>query len=281
MTKPTSRSLLREPFLHFVILGAAIFGTWALVGEPAPEPSSSSPPIVIGQERLLELESGFAASQGRRPDEVERAELLRQAVADEVLYREGIAAGLSRGDPIVRRRVIQKMRFVLERTNPAAEPTEAELDAWIASQATTRPGVPAVALRQLFFDGQERADARRDAARALAAALAGDELPDGDAFLFGHELGLRSLDRYRADLGPAFAQVVSGLPEGGWGLAESPWGWHLVQVQERRSPGDQSRAFAREQARAELARDRRREATSQAVRDLVAGYEVTVEADAP
>lgn len=281
MTAPATRSLLREPFVHFVVLGAAIFGLWFLTGDPQPAPTDGAPRIVLGAERLLELESGFATTHGRSPDEAERAELLREAAADEVLYREGIAAGLSRGDPIVRRRVVQKMRLLLEQTSAVPEPTDAELDAWIATHRSARRQVAAVALRQVFFDAQRRADPARDAAQALAAALAGGDPPDGDPFLFGHEQGLRSLDRYRSDFGPSFAQAVADLPAEAWGLAESPWGWHLVFVEQRVEPGEQTSDFARQQALADLVRQRRQQATRAAVEELVDRYEVVVEAEQP
>ena len=268
------RNLLREPFVHFVMLGAVIFGLWFVTGEP--EVSPEAPRIVLSPERVAELESGFATAHGRAPDEGERAELQREAVADEALYRQGVTLGLSRGDPIVRRRVVQKMRFLLEETSAVPEPTEAELDAWIATHRSARRQVAAVAVRQVFFDAQRRADARRDAAQALAAVRVGGEPPDGDPFLFGHEQGLRSLDRYRADFGPTFAQAVDGLSPGSWGLAESAWGWHVVLVEERVEPGEQTSAFAREQARDDLLRQRRAEATRAAIDELVASYEVEV-----
>ena len=275
-TTPTRRSLLREPFVHFVVLGAAIFGLWYLSGRS--EDDVVVPlKVVVSQERRADLEAGFASTHGREPDAAERDELLREAIADEVLYREGVAAGLTEGDPIVRRRIVQKMRYLLEETRPVPEPTEAELDAWIVTHRSARRRVPAVAVKQVFFDGQRREDARRDAALALAGVQQGGDMPDGDPFLFGHEQGLRSLDRYRADFGPAFAQATGELAVGSWGLAESPWGWHLVLVEQRLEPGEQTSAFAREQAREDLLRQRRREATDVGIDELLTRYEVVVE----
>jgi hypothetical protein len=281
VTDRPSRSLLREPFVHFVLLGAAIFALWGLVGEAEPPPSTGSVQVVLGGERILELESGFATTHGRAPSEQERAELVRDAVADEVLYREGMKAGLSRGDPIVRRRLVQKMRFLLQEMSPVPEPSEADLHDWIEARGAAGRPVPAGSIRQLFFDAEQRVDARGDAARALAVALAGDGLPEADPFLFGHELGLRDIDRFRSDFGPAFAQALLELPEGAWGLAESPWGWHLVQVLERVEPGERSSASLRTQARSELLRERREEAVRRSIDELVAGYDVTVDLAAP
>src|SRR4051812_7719118 len=94
--------LVREPLLHFALLGAAIFGAYRFVAPPA----SDAADIVITTDRIASITAQFSASHGgRAPREEELHAALDAYVRDEMLYREGIALGLDRGDPVVRNRI--------------------------------------------------------------------------------------------------------------------------------------------------------------------------------
>ena len=104
------RSLLREPLLHFLVIGAALFGLYGLVGKKEAEPAK----IVVSAERVANLADRFARTWRRPPTQEELDGLVEDDIRDEVLYREGRAAGLDRDDAVIRRRVRQKMEFLAE-----------------------------------------------------------------------------------------------------------------------------------------------------------------------
>src|SRR5690606_31157400 len=103
--------IIRSPLLHFLAIGAGLFIIYSWV---APDDEAPGRPG-----RAIVVPAGSGAL----------------FVEDEVLYREAMALGLHAADPIVRRRLIQKMRFLLEDTAPIAEPTEAELAAYLKEHA--------------------------------------------------------------------------------------------------------------------------------------------------
>src|SRR5260370_1160777 len=115
----TWRLVRREPWGHFVLLGAALL----LVYRPvAPRPPRRR------------IEGGGALGDGLRqehrrrtgalPTADEERALVQRYVDSEVLYREALAEGLDRGDLIVRRRLVQKMEFLLGAGADGREPTD-------------------------------------------------------------------------------------------------------------------------------------------------------------
>ena len=127
------KSWLREPLLHFVVLGAALFGLDALMSERTVQAGSGE--IVITQGRIESLVALFAKTWQRPPTPDELLGLVDDHVLEQALYREGMALGLDRDDTIVRRRLRQKMEFVVDDIIEQAAPTEAELEKWLAHHA--------------------------------------------------------------------------------------------------------------------------------------------------
>ena len=123
------KRLLREPLLHFLVLGAALFGLYGVVGKKDAEAPAT---IVISAERVANLADRFARTWRRPPTQQELQGLVEDDIRDEVFYREGKAAGLDRDDFLIRRRVRQKMEFLAE-DMAAADPSEEQLAAYLAS----------------------------------------------------------------------------------------------------------------------------------------------------
>ena len=121
--------LLREPLLHFLVLGAALFGLFGLVGKKDAEAPTK---VVISASRVATLADRFARTWRRPPSEEELQDLVEDYIRDEVFYREGRAAGLDRDDFVIRRRVRQKMEFLAE-DMAAAEPSDEQLAAYLAA----------------------------------------------------------------------------------------------------------------------------------------------------
>ena len=114
---------LRSPIVHFVIIGAALFGIVASRGRPLPAPRAvEREPIVISAERVRSMQADFSQRWGAPPTAGQLTALIEHAVEDEVLYREARALALDFEDGSVRRRLIEKMRAVSDR--PGRSPEE-------------------------------------------------------------------------------------------------------------------------------------------------------------
>src|SRR5437762_10925139 len=132
MTLPLMKKLIREPFIHFLLLGAAIFIANRLVtGRADNQPGK----IVITQGQITSMVIGFSRTWQRPPTSEELDGLIRDRVREEVYCREAVAMGLDQDDPVIRRRLQQKLEFVTNDVAAAPEPTDAELTEYLKAHA--------------------------------------------------------------------------------------------------------------------------------------------------
>ncbi|MFW6067817.1 MAG: peptidyl-prolyl cis-trans isomerase [Myxococcota bacterium] len=272
---PVLRRLGREPLLHFVALGGLLFAVHGWVADRKGDDGRDA--IVIDPRFVEGLRAEQARRTGSEPTEDETEALLREFVRREALVREARRLGLDEGDPIVRRRLVQKMEFLLEGTVRVSEPTEEELRAYLRAHPDAFRAPSRIGFTHAFFGRDQREDPEGDARRALASLRAGEGRGTevGDPFLLGRRVGPKSADRIGDTFGRAFAESVAELPEGTWeGPLESAQGWHLVRVTEKRPGGTPAFDDVREQVRAAVLEARRREAYETALAEVIARYPV-------
>jgi len=230
------KKLLREPLVHFLLIGVVLFAVYAYTdrGRGGVE---SSKQIRLTFDDLAQMALLFQAQWRRDPTAEELGRLVDSRVEEEVLYREGLAMGLDKDDTIVKRRMAQKMQFLAEDVAAAREPTTLELAKWYEQNRDQFQQPPRVSFRHLYFSPDRRgARAREDAASALAQ-LAGQPEDSklvvtlADPFMFQEYYRERAPEFLGKEFGPRFALAVAKLPPGSWqGPVESGFGWHLVFV---------------------------------------------------
>ena len=230
------KQLLREPLVHFLFIGMALFATYYYL-QPSSNAAPSAQEIQLSVGDLEQLAVLFQSQWQRDPTTEEFGLLVEQKVQSEVLYREALALGLDKNDEIVKRRMAQKMQFLAEDVAAAQEPTTADLKAWYATQTDKFAMPKRVSFRHLYFSPDRRGDnARGDAAKLLAQLTDQPQavkLPEAsaDPFMFQDYYRDRAPDFLGKEFGPQFALSVAELPEGVWrGPIESGFGWHLVFV---------------------------------------------------
>jgi len=128
MQRLTIHKLLREPLLHFLIIGAGLFFLFSQADDPD---IGTDNRIVIMQADLERLADVWLRRTGRPPSAQDREQQLDQYIREQVLYSEALAMGLDKDDVIVRRRLSQKMEYLFNDLSLIAEPTETELNAFL------------------------------------------------------------------------------------------------------------------------------------------------------
>jgi len=242
------RRWLREPLLHFLILGALLFGVYGwLRGGAQATPAE----IVVSRGQLQSLQAQFQRTRQRAPTPEELQGMVEGWVREEIFYREGIAMGLDRDDPVVRRRVAQKLEFVVDGAAPTP-PTSAELQGWLAVHADRYSIEARYTLHQIYFD-VARHGASLDADVAAAhRALAAGQSPAGDPTLLPPALERIALSEVKRVFGDGFADALNSLPPGGWqGPLRSSFGLHLVKL----SAIEPARRATLDEVRAQVERD--------------------------
>jgi peptidyl-prolyl cis-trans isomerase C len=230
------KRLLREPLIHFLLVGAALFAVYHYL-QPPPAAGPSSKQIQLSLDDLAQLAALFQSQWRRDPTPKEFGGMVEQKVQSEVLYREAIAMGLDKNDEIVKRRMALKMQFLAEDVAAAREPTTDELKSWFQKNSANFAQPPRLSFRHLYFSPDRRgAHARDDAAQALAQLTGQPEdvnlgESSADPSMFQDYYRDQAPDYLGKEFGPQFAQAVQKLPSGSWqGPIESGFGWHLVFV---------------------------------------------------
>lgn len=229
--------LLREPLLHVLLIGATLFVVYYALNPKAGQRQDSNR-IAITADDLAQIRLAWMAQWQRPPTADEMSNLLDGKIREEVLFREAMALGLDKDDTIVKRRLAQKMEFVMEDASALREPEDHELRRWFAQNAQRFATPSLVTFRHLYFSPDLRgARARSDAMEGLRK-LAGkpEEAPEvkglSDPFMFQDFYAERSPDQVAGIFGTTFAQALLRLELGKWqGPVESGLGWHLVWVE--------------------------------------------------
>lgn len=230
------RGLLGEPLVHFFAAGAILFGAYWLFNEE-PEAAVGGQQIEISANDIRQMVVAWLA-QGRSPltrDQLQS--LIDQKVAEEVLFREGMALGLDRNDEIIKRRVAQKMDFLAADVASMQEPEKADLVKWFVGNADRFALPPRASFRQLYFSPDRRGSAARNDAEATLQVIAGKRADSPEVAALADPFILRAYyrnstpDQMLKEFGPSFAAELFKLEPGGWrGPIQSGYGWHLVWI---------------------------------------------------
>lgn len=275
--------LVREPLLQFLVIGAALFALQASVGagDAREGDAGDAQRIVMSAATLEGLAQEQLVRTGRRPSDTELRGLAERYVDEEVLYREALRLSLDKGDPIVRRRLVQKMQFISQDLAHIAEPSDAELEAWIGAHQGkfTTPG--RVTIEHLFFSRDRRGEAAKDEAAVLLLALQDGTARvegQGDPFVHGKRMAARSEVDLTGQFGAGFARAAMEAPVDRWaGPVESSYGWHLVRVTERFDERPASLDEVRGRVRREIVEERRAAANRDTIEKLRGQWDVAID----
>ncbi len=272
----------------FLVLGVGVFALdlWPARG------GKESHVIEVTADEVERLHARYArwtAQWGRPPTGPELQSLIAEAVDEEILYREAQRLGLDREDAIVRRRLAQKLTFVLEDSGDAAPPAADEVEAYYARHRERYRRPPRTTFDHVFLSADRRTDPAGDAMallRGIGGPADGGRFADGggwrqlgDPFMLARTYEDRTDAELAGLFGTRFADEVPALPTGDWsGPVGSTYGTHLVRVRGRTPSRTPPLDEVRDRVVADLLEERRRERGRAAYRALRDDYEVRLPA---
>ncbi|BAM92473.1 conserved hypothetical protein [Bradyrhizobium oligotrophicum S58] len=261
----TLRGLIREPLLHFLILGGLIFAADGIIHPPAKDEKV----ITVTKALRQSFIDTFDEDKQRTPSEAELQKMVEAWVASEILYREGKTLGVDRGDEMIRDRVAFKLQYLIFDQVRVPQPSDEQLQAWFAENHArfdepervsffmTPPSDEATARRYLDDIGEQReSEELRDQTRAILD---------------------RPVPSLSAGFGDGFSDGLLKMPLQQWTLLQSKDGWHVVRL-DARKPGASAKF---EDIRAEAAKiwhtEETRKRAWEAVSRLKANYTIRYE----
>jgi hypothetical protein len=275
------KTIFREPLLYFLLLGGVFFVLFQQVADDSYVSPDQREEIVVSAGQIQMLNLGFEKTWQRSPIREELDGLIQSYVREEVMYREALALGLDRDDPIVRRRLRQKLEFLSEDMVALAEPEDSELQTFLDANAETYRQPSRYSFRQVYISSNERGQNAESDAMELLGKLRSEEV---DAAAVGDSKMLQSEFINEADyeitrtLGGEFLQALKKTETGSWqGPVRSGFGLHLIYIS-KQVVGEVPQL---NEVRSQVFRDwssRQRIKTNEAIYDnLRSRYKVTVE----
>jgi len=274
------KGIFREPLVHFLLLGAALFGAYAVLNRNEPAEQNE---ILVSAGQIEMLAATFTKVWQRPPTAQELKAQIDQYVKEEMLSREAIALGLDKNDTVIRRRLQQKMEFLAEDFAAASDPSEAELVDYLANHPDQFAEEPRFTFRQVFLSSDKRGDRLRADANQLLADLkkqgTNADIPElGDSTLLPLDLVDASQRSVVSQFGSEFTRALAKLKPGEWsGPILSGYGVHLVFVSQRTESRLPALDEVREQVKRELMNERRQAANRKFLDELLKKYQVVIE----
>lgn len=219
------RKLIREPLIHF-LGGALLVFAFFWATETGRDPADYV--ISIDETDIDRLAADWQRNFRRAPTPAELDSLIEQEIAEEIYYREALRLGLDRNDPVIRRRLFTKMRFLDSENAANSAPTDAMLEQWMDEH----PGRYALSslhdFEQIYL-GQ------------ISAAAAGDIIAQlnrgarpvtfAQALSLPTKLKRASNAEISRQFGDRFAAQLQALEPGAWsGPVSSGFGLHAVRI---------------------------------------------------
>lgn len=259
----TIARLAKEPLLHFTVAGALLFMGYGWLNPSAP--SEADGPVRVGQGEIGWLRETFSSQWRRDPTDDEMTTLVGTLVQEHLLAREARALGLDQDDTIIRRRLAQKLTFLVDETTRIGDPDDLELQKYQAVNAERYRSDPRLSFQQIFYSPQRRASAMEDA-KADLARMTPTELPNGDPLPLEFSYSMLNPSSVSSLFGHSFSEAVTGLKTGVWaGPLKSAYGVHLVMVTER----EEAKPRSFEEVRSFLLDDWRRQKASDAAANYI------------
>jgi hypothetical protein len=273
--------LIREPLLQFLTIVLFLF---LLYGVLSGGKWQGERRIVVNDATVAAIVEHFRGIWQRPPTPAELKGLIDSYVSDEVRYREGLALGLDKDDPVVKRRVLQKLDVISEESTQRTAPTEGQLQAYLQSHSTVYALPGTVGFEQVMFDPVRRGSRiQAEMKVALVRLRAGAATAGlGDPSLLPGHVGGVPMDQVVRDFGEDFASALTALPVGTWGgPVRSAYGLHLVRVADR-SPGrDANLTEVRAAVARDYENDQRLRAAAEYEHRLRENYDIVFEARLP
>ena len=228
------KGVLREPLLHFFVLGAAVFALFALFDDAPPPVAGQTISVTADDARRLAAE--FEATWRRPPTPDEIDHLIEQHIREEVYVREAATLGLDQGDAVIRQRLRMKMEFLTEAGAQAVDPDDATLNAHLVAHPERFARAPLLAFEQVLLEEGTGSAAVTE----IRASLNGGRDPAQVTrpSLLPHAFPASPPQVIDGSFGTGFFEALAELPEGAWaGPVTSPFGQHLVRVTQREGGG--------------------------------------------
>lgn len=270
------RSFLRQPLLHFCVLGG-LFYAWVHFAAPVADDDART--ILVDRDVLLTLiqrrtqifDPAYAAAKLDAMTQQERALLIQDYVEEEALFREAEQLGLGEQDYVIRRRMVQKMDYAASSLGEPLALTDAQVEAFYAANQENYRTPDRLSFDHIFARTQAQTK------RVLDQLGTTNPAQLGERFAYGRSFEAVSLVEAAEIFGSAFAQAVwlRDVDETAWqGPIASDHGMHLVRLRMKTTAAQPPLNAVRKAVETDMRYEAQEAARREVLDAIIASYRV-------
>lgn len=270
------RDVMREPLVHFLLAGLAVFILFGLRGNDV-DPASRT--ITITEARVAQLAANWAQTWQRPPTPSELDGLIRDDIKEEIYYREAKRLGLDENDLVIRRRLRSKMEFLARSEAENAQPDDQELQALLDRNPAKYALDARYSFDQIYLSANDE-DATKARAKVIAAELAKgvDWTQLGDSISLPRTVDDQSRSDVARTFGEDFPAALGSLERERWsGPIASGFGLHLVRIRRVDLPQKPKLADVRQKVENDWRAETIRNREAKAYQALLDGYTIRID----
>jgi len=276
------KRLYEEPLVHFLLLGAILFGVFTLVNDEGSSIDTNRIEVTMGD--IDRLAQGWTRRWNRAPTETELQGLVDSYIKEEIYYREALALGLDREDTIIRRRMMQKLEFLTNDIAALNIPDDTELNKYFLENQDNYQQPAQLSFSYIYFNHDNRGqNAIKDASDVLtkiseSSANSIDVSNYGDSFMRKKDFALVTQDEVTRLFGEEFSEQLFRTPVARWqGPIKSAYGLHLVRIDKRIDAHLPALSSVIDKVRTGWEFEHRQKANAQMYQVMKSRYEIVVE----
>lgn len=269
------KRILHEPLLHFVIVGSLLFFYLSS------NDTQTKPQVVISQGKINQLTAQYTKTRQRAPSSEELKALIDNQIREDLAFEHGVKMGLVENDSIIKRRVQQKIEFMLNDSIANIEPSREELQAYLETHKEQFTIAPVYSFKHIYINPEKHEDTDAFIKKLQTQNLNEIYKSSGDSMMIESEYVEISTYQIARLFGRKFAKNLDDIALGSWqGPVQSGYGLHLVII-DKKTP---AHVATLEEMEATIKREYRAETQKKAIDsfydELRTQYSVTVEKEA-
>ncbi len=268
---------LREPIVHFIALGALLVFIHNLWSDWQGVQGRT---IAVSASEIERLSQAWASTSGRAPSDKDRDYIIDQYVKEEVLVREAKRLGLDEGDVIMRRRLAQKMDFLIGAESESEDASDSELRQFYDENKEQFASNERRSFNHIYLSPEKYGDGiERQARRVLEQLTAGVDWKSlGDPFIQKRSYAVIPQAEVGRLFGPGFAAALFATKPGEWsGPIGSAFGLHLVKIETIDDALQADFEMIKPQVKEAWRAQQQLELKAQKIDNLVSDYTIIVE----
>jgi hypothetical protein len=278
------KSLAKEPLVHFLGIGAVLFLLFGLVGEPM---ENNERRIEITEQDINRLSTNWQRQWNRPPSQAELSGLVEKTIREEILYREALQMGLDEEDSVIRRRLAQKLEFLIQDVASQAKPGTDELQAFLDNNQDRFIDDARYSFSHIYFNPDKHGREMPAMVGEVLTQLMNNPAPAdigalGDLFMLDQEFSDNTSQQLDRLFGRSFSQQLESLKVGEWdGPVQSGYGVHLIMISNKIPSRLPELAEIEGKVARELMVQKQKEANEQVYMKMRSLYEVVVAEQQP